>query len=204
MKYGPAALIEARGVGAAEQIERRHLALGDVRVERIGRRREVIGVVAALLVQIDGHVRPVLARQRDAAARFRLRLREPVAVHVEQVVVRAAARPRLVVLGVVRRRIRARGAALQVLEDEPRAAVRVLHRIDQHERLAQHRVDVGIALRRQQVIGLEQRRIGRRDLVAVHAVRQPRHDRQLLDEPLGVAAATAPRGSASRCRSRLT
>jgi len=39
------------------------------------------------------------AADAQAAAGLRLRLREPVSVHVEEVVVRTAARPRLVVLG---------------------------------------------------------------------------------------------------------
>ncbi len=99
----------------------------------------------------------------------------------------APARPRLVVLGVVRRRIGGGGAALQVLEHEARAPVRVLHRIDEDQRLAQHGVDVGVALRRQQVVGLEQRRVRGRDLVAMDAVRQPGDDRQIAHEPIGVS-----------------
>ena len=54
---------------------------------RLGRRREVIGVVAALLVQVDGDLRQVLEADLDAAARLGLRLREPVAVHVEEIVI---------------------------------------------------------------------------------------------------------------------
>ena len=111
---------------------------------------------------------------------------KPVAVHVEQVVVDASAGPRLVVFGRVRRRVGRGGASQQVLVDESRADVRVLHRIDQHQGVAEHRVDAGIALRRQQVIGLGQGRIGRGDLVAVHAVDQPHHDGQFREQPLGV------------------
>ena len=143
---GPAAFVEASRVGAAKQLQRGVLALGDVRVQRIGRRREVVGVVAALLVQVDGDLRHVLEANLDAAACFGLRLREPVAVHVEQVMVDAPARPRLVVLGAVGRRIGRGGPSQQVLEHEPRAAVGVLHGIDQHQRVARHGVDAGIAL----------------------------------------------------------
>ena len=57
---GPAALVEAGGVGPAEQVEAGDLALGVVRVQRVGRRGEVVGVVAALLVQVDVHLREVL------------------------------------------------------------------------------------------------------------------------------------------------
>ena len=99
--------------------------------------REVVGGIAAHLVQIDDDVREPLEHRADAAARLRLRLREPVAVHVEQVVVRAAAGPRLVVFR--GKRVRVGDAAawpMQVVDDEARAPVRVLHRIDHDDRIA--------------------------------------------------------------------
>ena len=181
-EIGPAALVEALAVGAPEEIERRDLALGDVGVQRVGRRSEVIGVLAALLVQVHVDVRPVVARDLDAAAGLGLGLGEPVAIHVEQVVVRAPARPRLVVLRVVGGGIGHRRAALQVLEHEPGPAVGVLHRIDEHEGLAEHGLHVGVALGGQQVIRLHQGRVRRGDLVAVDAVSQPDDDRGGLDQ----------------------
>ena len=155
-------------------------------IQRVGRRREVVAVVAALLVQVDVHLRKVLERHPDAATRFGLRLREPVAVHVEQIVVRPSARPRLVVLGVVGCGVGVGGLTLQILEDEPRAPVGILHRIDQHERVLEHRIHAGVTTGGQQVIRLEQRGIARADLVPVHAVHEPHHDRCRGHEAVGL------------------
>ena len=87
--------------------------------------------------------------------------------------------------------------------DEARAAVGVLHRIDQHERVAQDRVDAGVALRGEQVIRLDQRGVGGRDLVAVNAVNQPHDDGQLARKAIAVAAGVL-RGSAKRWMSAFT
>ncbi len=182
----PPALIETGGVGAAEEVESGDLALGDVRIERIGGRREVIGVVAALLVQVDGYFGEVLAKHLHAASRLGLRLGEPVAVHIEEIVVRAPTRPWLVVLGVVRGGVGSHGARLQVLEQEAGATVGILHRIDQYQRVAQHEIHVGVPLRGEQVIRLLQRGIRRRDLVAVHPVGEPDHGGQVAHQPLRI------------------
>ena len=149
--------------------------------------------VAALFVQVDRHLRPELAADTDAAAALRLRLGKPVTVHVEEIVIRPSARPRLVVLGVVGHRVEMGGASLQVLEQEARPTVGVLHRIDEQQRLAQDQVDIGIAARGQQVIGLEQGRVGRRDFVAMHPVRQPHDHGVLLQQPLLLGRRLAPR-----------
>ncbi len=197
----PAALVEPGPVGLAEEVPRGDLALRDVRVDGLGGRREVVRVVAALLVEIDGHLRLVVEADRDAPAALGLRLREPVAVHVEEVVIGAAAGPRLVVLGAVGHGVRRGRLALQVLEDETRAPVRVLHRVDQHQRVAQHGVDAFVALRRQQVIRLHHRGLGRGDLVAVHAVGQPHDHGQFLHEAFRVGGGRGrgdPRGGACR------
>ena len=132
----PAALVEARGVGAAEQLPAAIWLFVTCGLIASAGGEEVIRVVAALLVEVDGDLRQELETDLDAAAGFRLRLREPVAVHVEQIVIAAPARPRLVVLGRVGSGVCGGGAALQVLEHEARAAVGVLHRIDQHQRVA--------------------------------------------------------------------
>ena len=185
---GPASLVEPRGVGPAKEVPRCRLALRVVRVERFGGRREVVGVVTALLVEVHGDLRLVLKRNCNPASRFGLRLCKPVAVHIEQVVIRTAARPRLVMFSAVWRRVGSGGPALHVLKDEPGSTVGVLHRVDQDERVALYGVDALVALRRQQVIRLHQRRICRRDLVAVHAMNEPHDDRELAHEPICVAA----------------
>ena len=112
-------------------------------------------------MQIDDHLREPLELDLQPAERLRLGAREPVAVQVEQVVVAAAARPALVVLGRRRLGVRLGGAAKRVGRQEPGTAVRVLERIDEHHRLAQDRIDVGVALGRQQMVRLEERRVAR-------------------------------------------
>ena len=95
--------------------------------------------------------------------------------------------------GVVGRRVGRRGAPLQVLEDEAGPAVGVLHRVDEHERVALHEIGAGITAHREQVVGLEQRRVGRADLVAVHAVHEPHDHRQRGREPVGLGGGQAAR-----------
>ena len=131
-----------------------------MRVDGFGGRRKVVGVVAALFVKVDRDLRLILERDLDAATRLGLRLHEPITVHVEEVVIGTAAGPRLIVLGAVPGGVRRGGEALHVLKDEARPTVGVLHRIDQHERVALDEVDALVALRREQVIGLQQRGIG--------------------------------------------
>ena len=100
------------------------------------------------------------SRIARAAAALRLRLREPVAVHVEEVVIRSAARPWLVVLGCRRVRIAAGAGAEQILEDEARPPVGVLHRIDDDDRVPQDGLDVCVVARGKQVIGLGEGGVG--------------------------------------------
>ena len=165
MKYGEAALVEARGVGAAEQRRATgDLRLRDVRVDRIGRRREVVRGVAAHLVQVDDDLR--VARRAPiliAPARLGLRLREPVAVHVEQVVIGAAARPRLVVLGGQRVGIghRPRGPQLVLAMKRARPSGFCIGSISTSASRAIG-VDAGSSTRGQQVIGLGERGIATR------------------------------------------
>ena len=124
--------------------------------------------------------------ETQAAARLGLRCGEPVAVHVEEVVVPAAARPRLVVLGGSGLGVGAGRTAQGVRGQEARAAVRVLERVDEHDRLATHEVGAGVVLRGEQVMGQRERRIRGRDLVAVDGVEQPHDGRQLANEAVGL------------------
>ncbi len=184
IEIGEAPLIEAPGVVLPEEREPVGLRLRHMRIAGIGRGREIIGRIAAHLVQIDDDVRHPVEQHPHAAAALGLGLREPVAIEVEEIMVRPAARPRLVVFGggglvVGRGRL-----PEQVLEDESRAPIRVLHRIDEHDRFAADDVDIGIVLRREQMICLGHGGLARRDLVPVHAVRQDDHHRQLPDQRL--------------------
>jgi len=134
-------------------------------------------------VQVDHDLRAPRAEDPPLADRLGLRHHDPVPVHVEEVVVAPPARPRLVVLGGGRLGVRCGGAAEQRLVEEAGAAVRVLQRIDQHHRLGEDEVDLGVALGREQVVRLRQRRLARRDLVAVDRVEHPDRDRQLPQQP---------------------
>ena len=158
-EVGEAALVEARGVGAAERVEPLRLRRRDVGVDGIGRRREVVRAFATHLVQIDDDVREVVERDLLASARLRLGPRDPVAVHVEQVVVGAATGPRLIALRGQAIAIGHGRAARLVLEDEARAPVGVLERVDEHQRVARDLVGHRIVDRGQQVIRLGERRI---------------------------------------------
>ena len=100
--------IEPARVVAAEQLERRLLRRGDVRVRRLGVGRKEVGRLGAHLVSVDHHQRIPLEQRAHARARLRLRQRDEVAVEIEQVVVAAAAGPRLIVLGRHRRSTMAR------------------------------------------------------------------------------------------------
>jgi hypothetical protein len=185
--------VELRRVGAAEHVERPPLRLGDERIDRVGRRGEVVRRVPAHLVQVHDDLRIPLQQRPGAPLRFGLRHREVVAVHVEEVVVRPPARPGLVMLRRLRIGIRFGRAAQQVASDEPVAAVGVLHRVDDDESLPQRQVHVGVAARRQEVIRLGQRGVGRGDLVAVDAVDEPHDHRQRRDQLRGVGAAGGER-----------
>ena len=97
----PAPVVEDAGVGAADLGLERPLVVGHAWVERLGGRREVVRAVDALLVEVDVDGGPPAVVERQPRARLGLRPPGPVAVEVEEVVVKAAAGPRLVVLAAV-------------------------------------------------------------------------------------------------------
>ena len=196
-----AALVETLGVRLAEGGEPRVLSRRDVRVLRLRGGREVVRGLSAHLVKVHHHVRIPLQVDAHAPHRLRLGKGEPVAVHVEQVVVRAAAGPGLVALRGHRVGVGHGGAADVVLGEEPCAAVWVLERIDEDDGLAEDRVDRGIALGGEEMVGLGEGGVRRRDLVAVNGVDQPRHDGQIANETLRVSRPERTRiGQASQIR----
>ena len=91
--------IEPAGIGLAEQFQAGALVRCQMRVERNGLGCEVVRGVGAHFVRVDKCDGPPLLNRIDAATCFGLRQNEPVAVHVEQIVVRAPTRRRLIVFG---------------------------------------------------------------------------------------------------------
>ena len=185
-EVGLARGVEARGDRAPEGLVPLLLRPGDVRVERLRGRREEVRRVAAHLVQVHRHVRVPVQEQPQPAACFRLGLGEPVAVHVEEVVVRPATRPPLVVLRRRGLRVGRSAAAEAVGGQKPGSPVGVLQGVDEHEGLAPHEVRSRVLLRGQEVVGQGQGRVRGRDLVAVDAVHEPHHGRHLADQPVRV------------------
>ena len=166
----PALRSECRGVGAAEDLEPLLDIFRKIRVEWLGIRREKVRGVGAHLVKIDEDLRIPASIFRDARLRFLLRSPAPVAVHVDQVMVEPAARPRFVMLEGVGIRVRLRAARADVPLHVPLAAIGIQQRIDHDDQVVENFGGIGIA---QQRAGRQHRRLGRRRLVAVHTVREP-------------------------------
>ena len=134
--------------------------------------REMIIGVRTLLVRTRIYIRFPLVHRDGAGARFGLRLVDPVAVQVEPVVVRAAARPRLRVFQLLAVGVR-HGAAVRIHPlRETADAVGIDHRVDQDDIVLQYLLRIGRP-GRGQVIGQQQRRVESARLVAVDAVAEP-------------------------------
>ena len=193
IEVGDAALVEPGCDGRPDHVHQRDLPLAVPRVGRRGGGRKEVGGVAAHLVKVRNHLRPVLEEQVDLAPGLRLALDEHVAVEVEQVMVRASAGPRLVVLGGDRGLVRPSCLRDPVLIDKAISPVGVLERVDQDQRFGQDQLDIGIPGRRQQVVRLGHGRAAPADLVAVDRMHERGHDRQLRDQGLGLVGGEAAR-----------
>ena len=79
----------------------------------------------------------------------------------------------------------------QVVGEEPVPAVRILHRVDDHQRLAQRQIDIGALTSGEQMVGLLECGLPRRNLVAVNAMDEPDDHRQFGNEPIGVSRSGA-------------
>ena len=106
--------------------------------------------------------------------------------------IRATARPGLIVfcrnpVGIRHQSFRT-GEVLQ----ETIASIRILHRVDDHNGIVQDLRCPCITTRSQQVVGGQHRGVGRGNLVAVHAIRQPGNGRLVSNDLLGFG----PRGHA--------
>ena len=153
--------IEPAGIGFAEQLQAGALIGRQVRVKRDCFGREVVAAVGAHLVCIDECDGIPLLDSIDATARFGLRQDEPVAIHVEQVMVGASARPGFVVLRGQPIDVRQQSLSHFEVMNEAITAVRVLHRVNDYDRVIENVVNAIITARGKQVIGRQHGGIGR-------------------------------------------
>ena len=124
--------------------------------------------LGAHLVVVGRDLGPPAVPERHPPPALPERRREPVAVEVEEVVVRPPLRPRLVVLPVLRVG-HGHGAPPAVGPvDEAVAPVRVEERVEQHDDLAEHGLD--LALGGGEVVEVDERGLGPRRLVPVDGV----------------------------------
>ncbi len=165
----PPLAVENLGVGAADPRLQLALPRRDARVERLGRRREVVRALDPLLVEVDVDGGEPAVVEGEAGARLGLRAPRPVAVEVEQVVVESPPGPGLGVLAGVGVRVGIGAAPLAVARHVALAAVRVEARIEDHDHVAQPRVGLGRGERVERPHG----RLGAHGLVAVDVVAQP-------------------------------
>ena len=168
-----AALVEPAGMIAPDQGLLRLLRIGDVRIERVSRRRKEVGAVTAHLVGVDNDDRVPFKDAGDTAARFGLSQSEPVAVHVKQVVVEAAGGPGFVMLGAGTVGEGFEAARRFKRMNEAGAPIRVLHRVNDDDGFAEDLVHNGIAAGSEQVIGERETGIGAGNLIAVDAIGEP-------------------------------
>ena len=201
-EVGEAAGVEAARDRLPQLLPPGLLGGGQVGIEGIRGRGEEVGRVAAHLVQVGGHLGKPVEEDAHPAAALRLAEGEPVAIQVEEIVVAAAARPRLVVLERHGLGIGGCGLPGSVRGQEAGPAVGVFARVDEDDRLAEDLLHLGIALGGEQVVGQGQRGIARRDLVAMHAVEQPGHGGKLLDQAIAVSR-REPAGIAELAQARL-
>ena len=147
---------ELRRVGAAELVEPRLHFFRQIGVDRPRVGREEVRRVVAHLMEVDEHLRVPLAVFGHSGQRLLLRGPGPVAVHVDEVVVRAPARPRLRMLERLVVRIDLRAARAHEPLHVALAAVGVQQRIDDDHQVVQQRRGRRIA---QQVAGHDHRRL---------------------------------------------
>ena len=142
-------------------------------------------------MKIDEHLRIPFAILGDARESFLLRRPTPIAIHVDEVMIEAAARPWLGVLEGFGIRVRLRSARADVPLHVALAAVGVQERVDEHDDVVEDLRRIGIA---QQRTGGHHRRLGRRRFVPVYAIRQPGNRRSRFGDL---------RGARGRCRDRI-
>ena len=146
-------MVEPLRVVPSEKLEILALVPGQVRIvgNRLG--REVVGGVGTHFVQVDEYGREVVLKDLHPAQGLGMVQRDPVAVQVEVVVVGPPAGPRFVVLGRQRTGVWLQAFGDLVIVDEPIPSVRVLDRVDHHDRLFEDMVHDRVVTGRQQVVG---------------------------------------------------
>ena len=128
-------------------------------------------------MEVDEHLRIPAAVLGDASFCLLLRCPAPIAIHVDQVVVVPAARPRLGVLECIGIRIGRCAARADVPLDVALASIGVQQRIDDYHDIVENFCRVLIVQKR---AGDEHRRLARRGLVSVHTIREPNNRRRRM------------------------
>ena len=136
-------------------------------VVRLSCRSEVVGAVDALLVEVDVHLGHPFAVEGGPRLGFALGLPCQIPVHVEQVVVRPSAWPRLVVLPRVGVGVHPAGGRHVLKMHVPVASVGVHAWVQDHHGLVQQ-----VCVARGQRLHGGHRRFGAHRLVAVNVVTQ--------------------------------
>ena len=156
-EVGKAELVEPARIVPADQLQRIALGLRYVRVVGIGFGREEVGRVRTHLVQVHKDERKPFLVDRDAATCLGLRQRNPVAVHVEQVVVGAPAWPWLVAFGRDAASGRFEPGCVVEAIHEAVAAIGVLDGVDEDQRVGEDVQDGGVVAGGEKMIGRHHR-----------------------------------------------
>ena len=173
-----AELIEIFGVALADIDLVVALPFGHVGVEGVGGRGEVVAGVSAHFVEIHHHLRMPFEHGGDAAFGFGLGHGDPVAVHVEEVMVGATAGPGFGVFSGERVGVGLQAFALFEALDEAVAPVGILHGIYDDEVFGEDGGHEFVIAGGEEVVGGHDAGVSGGDLIAVHAVRQPDDDGQ--------------------------
>ena len=172
----PAKAVEGRRLVRPEDRRPAAGARGQVGVLRLAGGREEVGVQRTHLVGVHEELWAEPANGVPAGAGLGADARQPVAVHVEEVVVPAPARPAAAVQAPVVEGRRVPGA-LSVHGEHPLPAVGVHHGVDDHHHPLEQLDHLGVGARRQ-VPGERHGGVRSRGLVSVDRVGHPGHRRR--------------------------
>ena len=188
---GPAEAIEGARIRAADRRRPVEGNRRDVFVDRIGRREEEVGRLRRHLMEVDVDQRPPLDVLGDPRLGLRLALPRPVAVQIEEEVVRPPSRPRLAMLAAlwvgvaIFRAHRPKPALIAI------APVRVQTGIENHEGLL-----ANLCARRigtvDQLIGGPERSLRGGRFVAVHVVAHPEDRGEACEQRIERLVALTP------------
>ena len=160
----------------AVSIKHLFLCIDIMRVERLRRWRKEVARISSHLMDIHVDEGEEFLEGRDSANDLRLGEWQPIPVQIEQVVIGTTSWPGLSALGSDSRGAWRDAISLAEMIKEAFTAIRVLTRVDSHERVLANRIE-----RRspgcQHVVSSLQASVGTGDLIAVNAVGEPYHGR---------------------------